>query len=144
MARNSYSKKFMDPACSQEISPSGAASVMAWGTYKFRDIGALIRLVTTLTSGRYVSILFDYLNLFMSIVHFDIFGQFQQDDATPHTSRFATAWLQHVPLHFRLYTSIDIPNPQTGTLWNIFGISWNLLFRRHRNHFALLWIFILP
>ncbi|GBL90290.1 hypothetical protein AVEN_130388-1 [Araneus ventricosus] len=30
----------------------------------------------------------------MSIVHSDIFGQFQQDNATPHMSRFATEWLQ--------------------------------------------------
>ncbi|GBN31052.1 hypothetical protein AVEN_249401-1 [Araneus ventricosus] len=30
----------------------------------------------------------------MSIVHSDGFGQFQQDNATPHTSRFATEWLQ--------------------------------------------------
>ncbi|GBM51198.1 hypothetical protein AVEN_139951-1 [Araneus ventricosus] len=30
----------------------------------------------------------------MSIVHSDEFGLFQQDSATPHTSKVATMWLQ--------------------------------------------------
>ncbi|GBN80466.1 hypothetical protein AVEN_114159-1 [Araneus ventricosus] len=37
----------------------------------------------------------------MSTVHSDGFGQFQQDNATPHTSRFATEWLQEHSSDFR-------------------------------------------
>ncbi|GBN87249.1 hypothetical protein AVEN_174599-1 [Araneus ventricosus] len=37
----------------------------------------------------------------MSIVHSDEFGQFQQDIATPHTSRVATKWLQEHSSDFR-------------------------------------------
>ncbi|GFX34022.1 transposable element Tcb2 transposase [Trichonephila clavipes] len=49
-----------------------------------RDMGPLIRLDTTLTGDRHVSILSDHLSPFMSIVHSDGFGEFQQDNATPH------------------------------------------------------------
>ncbi|GBN14225.1 hypothetical protein AVEN_99529-1 [Araneus ventricosus] len=37
----------------------------------------------------------------MSIVHSYEFGQFQQDSATPHTSRVATKWLQEHSSDFR-------------------------------------------
>ncbi|GBM02692.1 hypothetical protein AVEN_258977-1 [Araneus ventricosus] len=37
----------------------------------------------------------------MCIVHSDEFGQFQQDSATPHTSRIATKWLQEHSSDFR-------------------------------------------
>ncbi|GBO41037.1 hypothetical protein AVEN_250162-1 [Araneus ventricosus] len=37
----------------------------------------------------------------MSIVHSEEFGQFQQDSATPHTSRVATKWLQEHSSDFR-------------------------------------------
>ena len=37
----------------------------------------------------------------MSIVHSDRLGQFQQDNATPHTSRVATEWLQEHFSDFR-------------------------------------------
>ncbi|GFW22226.1 transposable element tcb2 transposase [Trichonephila clavipes] len=53
-----------------------------------------IRLDATSTGDRYVSILSDYLHPFMSIVYSDGFGDFQQDNATPHMSRIATEWLQ--------------------------------------------------
>ncbi|GBL92291.1 hypothetical protein AVEN_35840-1 [Araneus ventricosus] len=49
----------------------------------------------------YVSILSDHLHSFMSIVHFDRLGQFQQDNATPHVSRVATKWLQEHSSDFR-------------------------------------------
>ncbi|GBO04244.1 hypothetical protein AVEN_212189-1 [Araneus ventricosus] len=58
------------------------------------DMGPLIRLETTLTGDRYLSILPDHLHSIMSIVHSDGLGQFQQDSATPHASRAATKWLQ--------------------------------------------------
>ncbi|GBM22915.1 hypothetical protein AVEN_136340-1 [Araneus ventricosus] len=57
-------------------------------------MGPLIRLETTLTGDRYLSILPDHLHSFMSIVHSDGLGQFQQDNATPHASKVATKWLQ--------------------------------------------------
>ncbi|GBL75228.1 hypothetical protein AVEN_194462-1 [Araneus ventricosus] len=37
----------------------------------------------------------------MSIVHSDGLGQFQQDNATPQASRFATKWLQEHSSAFR-------------------------------------------
>ncbi|GBM36191.1 hypothetical protein AVEN_97562-1 [Araneus ventricosus] len=69
---------------------SGGASVMVGGLCSWGEMGPLIRLETALTGDRHVTILYDHLYPFMSIVHSDGFGQFQQDDATSHTSRFAT------------------------------------------------------
>ncbi|GBM95625.1 LMBR1 domain-containing protein 2 [Araneus ventricosus] len=43
----------------------------------------------------------DHLHSFMSIVHSDGLGQFQQDNATPHASRVATKWLQEHSSDFR-------------------------------------------
>ncbi|GBL58607.1 hypothetical protein AVEN_66076-1 [Araneus ventricosus] len=51
----------------------------------WRDMGPLIRLETTLTGDRYLSILSGHLHSFMSIVHYN---------ATPHASRVATKLLQ--------------------------------------------------
>ncbi|GBO06635.1 hypothetical protein AVEN_67327-1 [Araneus ventricosus] len=67
---------------------------MVWDVSSWRDMGLLIHLETTLTGDRYLSILPDHLHSFMSIVHSDGLGQFQQDNATPHASRVATKWLQ--------------------------------------------------
>nr|GBN84208.1 hypothetical protein AVEN_68233-1 [Araneus ventricosus] len=69
----------------------------------WRDMGPLIRLETTLTGNRYLSILPDHLHSFMSIVHSDGLGQFQQDNATPHVSRVATKWLQEHSSDFRYF-----------------------------------------
>ncbi|GBN03540.1 hypothetical protein AVEN_146660-1 [Araneus ventricosus] len=80
---------------------SVGASVMVWDVCSWRDMGPLIRLETTLTVDRYLSILPNYLHSFMSIVHFDRLGQFQQDNATPHASRVATKWLQEHSSDFR-------------------------------------------
>ncbi|GBN46095.1 hypothetical protein AVEN_47237-1 [Araneus ventricosus] len=84
----------MDPTCQQGTVQSGGASVMVWGLCSWGEMGPLIRLETALTGDRYVTNLYDHLHTFMSIVHSDGFGKFQQDNATPHTSRFATEWLQ--------------------------------------------------
>ncbi|GBL90016.1 hypothetical protein AVEN_175651-1 [Araneus ventricosus] len=80
---------------------SGGASVMVWDVCSWRDMGPLIRLETTLTGGRYLSILPDHLHSFMSIVHSAGLGQFQQDNATPHASRVATKWLMEHSSDFR-------------------------------------------
>ncbi|GBM67544.1 hypothetical protein AVEN_73680-1 [Araneus ventricosus] len=74
---------------------------MVWDVCSWRDMGPLIRLETTLTGDRYLSILSDHLHSFMSIVHSDGLGQFQQDSATPHVSRVATKWLQEHSSDFR-------------------------------------------
>ncbi|GBM76031.1 hypothetical protein AVEN_53905-1 [Araneus ventricosus] len=79
-----------DPVCQQRTVQSSGASVMVWAVCSWRDMGPLIRLETTLTGDRYLSILPDHLHSFMSIVHSDGLGQFQQDTATPHASRVAT------------------------------------------------------
>ncbi|GBM76814.1 hypothetical protein AVEN_122191-1 [Araneus ventricosus] len=64
-------------------------------------MGPLIRLETTLTGDMYLSILSGHLYSFMSIVHSDGLGQFQQDNATLHASRVATKWLQEHSSDFR-------------------------------------------
>ncbi|GBL74163.1 hypothetical protein AVEN_231050-1 [Araneus ventricosus] len=74
---------------------------MVWDVCSWRDMGPLIRLETTLTGERYLSILPDHLHSFMSIVHSDGLGQFQQDNTTPHASRVATKWLQEHSSDFR-------------------------------------------
>ncbi|GBM96405.1 Transposable element Tcb2 transposase [Araneus ventricosus] len=84
----------MDPTCQQGTVQSGGASVMVWGLCSWGEMGPLIRLETAQTGDRYVTILYDHLHPFMFIVHSDGFGQFQQGNATHHTSRFATEWLR--------------------------------------------------
>ncbi|GBL99254.1 hypothetical protein AVEN_116467-1 [Araneus ventricosus] len=67
---------------------------MVWDVCSWRDMGPLICLETTLAGHMYLSILSDHLHSFMSIVHSDVLGQFQQDNATLHASRVAAKWLQ--------------------------------------------------
>ncbi|GBN19849.1 hypothetical protein AVEN_114558-1 [Araneus ventricosus] len=67
----------------REYRGTDGASVMVWDVCSWRDMEPLIHLETTLTGDRY----------FMSIVHSDGLGKFQQDNATPHASRVATKWL---------------------------------------------------
>ncbi|GBM82320.1 hypothetical protein AVEN_128750-1 [Araneus ventricosus] len=93
--------KCVDPVCQQGTIQSGGASVMVWDVCSWRDMGPLIRLDTTLTGGRYLSILPDHLHSFMSIVHSDGLGQFHQDNVKPHASRVATKWLQEHSSNFR-------------------------------------------
>ncbi|GBN53596.1 hypothetical protein AVEN_144861-1 [Araneus ventricosus] len=74
---------------------------MVWDVCSWRDMGPLIRLETTLTGDRYLSILPDHLHSFMSTVHSDGLGQFQQDNAIPHALRVATKRLQEHSSDFR-------------------------------------------
>ncbi|GFW33947.1 transposable element Tcb2 transposase [Trichonephila clavipes] len=87
----------MDPTCQQETVQDDGGSVMVWGLCSWSDMGPLIRLHTTLTGEWYVSI----LHPFMSIVHSGGLGECKQDNATPHTSRVATDWLQEHFAEFR-------------------------------------------
>ncbi|GBM70262.1 hypothetical protein AVEN_270835-1 [Araneus ventricosus] len=64
-------------------------------------MGPLIHLETILTSEMYLSILSDHLHSFMSTVHSDGLGRFQQDNATPHKLRIATKWLREHSSGFR-------------------------------------------
>ncbi|GFX91826.1 transposable element Tcb1 transposase [Trichonephila clavipes] len=79
----------------------GRGSVMVWGLCSWLDMRPLIRLDTTLVDDRYVSILSDHMHSFMSIVHSNGLGEFQQDSATPHTSKISTEWLQEHSSEFR-------------------------------------------
>ncbi|GBM57904.1 hypothetical protein AVEN_237785-1 [Araneus ventricosus] len=74
---------------------------MVWDVFSWSGMGPLIRLETTLTGDRYLSILPDHLHSFMSIVQSDGLGQFQQDNATPHASRVATKRLHKRSSDFR-------------------------------------------
>ncbi|GFX13062.1 transposable element Tcb2 transposase [Trichonephila clavipes] len=80
----------MDPTCQQRAVQADGGSVMVWGVYSWNYMRPLLRLDTTMTSDRYVSILSDILHPFMTIMHSDELGEFQQDNVTPHTSRIAT------------------------------------------------------
>ncbi|GFX90962.1 transposable element Tcb2 transposase [Trichonephila clavipes] len=84
----------MDPTCEQGTVQAGGGSVTVWEVCSWSDMGVLIRLDTILTGNRYVSIMSDHLHPLMYIVHSDGLGEFQQDNATPHTSIIATYWLQ--------------------------------------------------
>ncbi|GBN23245.1 hypothetical protein AVEN_1016-1 [Araneus ventricosus] len=66
--------------CHQGTVQSGRASVTVWDVCSWRDMGPLIRLETILTGDMYLSFLSDHLYSFMSIVHSDGLGQFQQDN----------------------------------------------------------------
>ncbi|GBN95473.1 hypothetical protein AVEN_97297-1 [Araneus ventricosus] len=61
-------------------------------------------------SDRYLSILPDHLHSFMSIVHPDGLGQFQQDNATPTRRELLPNGSRHTLL--TLDTSIGHLNPQ--------------------------------
>ncbi|GFQ96684.1 transposable element Tcb2 transposase [Trichonephila clavata] len=87
-------------------------------------MGSLIRLDTTLTGDRFASILSYHLHSFMSIVHSDELGEFQQDNATPHTSRIATEWLQEHSFEFKHFRW-----PPKPTDMNIFEYIWDALQR---------------
>ncbi|GBM17165.1 hypothetical protein AVEN_47574-1 [Araneus ventricosus] len=95
---------------------------MVWNECSWRDMGPLIRLETTLTGDRYLSILSDHLHSFMSIVHSDGLGQFQQDNATPHASRVATKWLQEQSSDFR-----HVQWPTKSPEMNIIEDIWDAL-----------------
>ncbi|GFV77988.1 uncharacterized protein TNCV_1421 [Trichonephila clavipes] len=61
---------------------------MVWGMFSWSDMVSLIRLETTLTGGRYVSILSDHLNPFMSIVHFNTdLGNFSKTMRNPTSQK---------------------------------------------------------
>ncbi|GFW49642.1 transposable element Tcb2 transposase [Trichonephila clavipes] len=93
---------------------------MVWGVCTWSDVGPLIRLDTSLTDDRYLSILSDYLRPF--IVYSDKFGEFQQDNATPHTSRIATKWLQELSSEFRHFKR----SPKSQDM-NIIEYIWDAL-----------------
>ncbi|GFX96949.1 uncharacterized protein TNCV_1996811 [Trichonephila clavipes] len=73
----------MDPTFQQGTVQAVGESVKVWGVCSWCNMGPLICLDTTLIGDRYVSILSDLLHPFMSIVHSDGFGEFQQDNAIP-------------------------------------------------------------
>ena len=76
----------MDPSCLQGTVQAGGGSVMVWGVCSWHDMRPLIRLDSTKTGQRYVNIRSDHHHPFMSCVHSDGRGRFQQDNAPPHWS----------------------------------------------------------
>ncbi|GFV12240.1 transposable element Tcb2 transposase [Trichonephila clavipes] len=74
---------------------------MVWGVCNWRDMGPQIHLDTTLTDDRYVSILSYHLYPIMSVVHSDELEFLSRTVRHPHTSRFATEWLQDHSSEFR-------------------------------------------
>ncbi|GFX74145.1 transposable element tcb2 transposase [Trichonephila clavipes] len=84
----------------------------------------LIRLDTTLTDDRYVSILSDHLHPFLSILDSNGLGEFQQDNATSHTSRIVTEWLQKHSSEFRHFCW-----PPKSPDMNIIEYIWDALQR---------------
>ncbi|GFU67750.1 transposable element Tcb2 transposase [Trichonephila clavipes] len=84
----------MDPTCQQGTVQALVGCVMVWGVCSWRDMGPLKHLETALTDDSYVSIQYDRLHPFMSIVRSDGLREVQQDNETPHTSRIAKEWPQ--------------------------------------------------
>ncbi|GFV61820.1 transposable element Tcb2 transposase [Trichonephila clavipes] len=80
----------METTCQQGIVQAGGRFVIVRGVCSWRDTGSLICLDTTLTGDRYVRILSDQLHPFMSIVHSNCLGEFQQENEAPLTSRIDT------------------------------------------------------
>ncbi|GFT10316.1 transposable element tcb2 transposase [Trichonephila clavipes] len=66
-------------------------------------MGSLICLDMTLTGDKYVSIISDLMHLFMSIVHSNGIGEFQQDNSTSHTPKNVTEWLQEPSSELRYF-----------------------------------------
>ncbi|GFW98778.1 transposable element Tcb1 transposase [Trichonephila clavipes] len=80
---------------------AGGSSLLIWCVHSWRDMESPpIRLDTTLTSNRYVSILSDHLHPFMSIVHSNGLGEFQQGNAIPPTG---PELLQRGSMEFRIF-----------------------------------------
>ncbi|GFW68124.1 HTH_Tnp_Tc3_1 domain-containing protein [Trichonephila clavipes] len=101
---------------------AGGGSVIVWGVCSWRDLGHLICLDTTLTGDRYVSILSDLMHLLMSIVHSDGLEEFQQENATSHTSTIDIEWLQE---HFSEFRHFRWP-PESPDI-NIIEYIWDTL-----------------
>ncbi|GFU92668.1 DDE_3 domain-containing protein [Trichonephila clavipes] len=95
----------MDSTCQQGTVQAGVGSVRVWGVCSSGDMEPLIRLDMALIDEMYINILFDHLHPFMSIMHSDGFREFQQDNATTHTSRIATEWLQKYSSEIRHFRS---------------------------------------
>ncbi|GBN92609.1 hypothetical protein AVEN_36592-1 [Araneus ventricosus] len=85
-------------------------------------MGPLIRLETNMRGDRYLSFQSDHLNSFMSIVHSDGLGQFQQDNETLRASRVATKWLQE---HSSVFRHFHLP-PKSPDM-NIIEDIWDAL-----------------
>ncbi|GBO20821.1 hypothetical protein AVEN_263987-1 [Araneus ventricosus] len=111
---------------------------MVWNVCSWRDMGPLIRLETTVTGDRYLSILSDHLHSFMSIVHSDGLGQFQQNNATLHASRVATKWLQEHSSDFRHF-HWPRKSPEMNII-EVSGMPCYMLLKTDLHHLALLWI----
>ncbi|GFV90335.1 transposable element Tcb2 transposase [Trichonephila clavipes] len=112
----------MDPNSQQGTVNAGGGSVMVWSVCSCRNMGPLIRLGMALTSEMYVSILSDHLHPFMSIVHSDRLGEFQQHNTTLHTSRIAIEWLQEHSFEFRHFR-----RPPKSPGMNIVEYIWDAL-----------------
>ncbi|GBM80329.1 hypothetical protein AVEN_132894-1 [Araneus ventricosus] len=78
----------------------------------------------------------------MSIVYSDGFGQFPQDNATPHASRVAPEWLQEHSSGLRHF-HFSPESPDMNIIEDIWMPCY-MLFRRDLRHLALLWICGLP
>ncbi|GFS63376.1 transposable element tcb2 transposase [Trichonephila clavipes] len=85
-------------------------------------MGPLICLDTTQSGDRYVIILSVHVHPFMSIEHSYGLGEFQQDNATPHTSRITTQWLPRHSYEFRHFRW-----PPTSLAMNFIEYIWNAL-----------------
>ncbi|GFS96389.1 uncharacterized protein TNCV_17231 [Trichonephila clavipes] len=101
----------MNPTCQQRTAQAGRKSVIVWGACCCPYMGPLILLDTTLTGDRNVSILSDLLHPFMSIVHSDGLGEFQQDNMTLTHPELLQRGSRSTRLNLDI--SAGHPNPQT-------------------------------
>ena len=95
---------------------------MEWGVCSWCDMVSLIHLDTPLTGNTYIRILADHLHPFMSIVHSNGLGPFQQDNAINQTSRITTEWLQEHSSEFK-----HLRQPPNSPDMNIIEHIWDVL-----------------
>ncbi|GFX80243.1 transposable element Tcb2 transposase [Trichonephila clavipes] len=117
----------MDPTCQLGTVQASEGSVMVWGVCSDCEMVPLMRLDTNLTCDRYVSLLFDHLPPFMFNKHSDGLGEFQQDNATPHTSKIASEEPSAEFRHFRW--------PPKFPDVNIIECIWDALQRAVQNRY---------
>jgi len=94
--RRRNNREKYDPKNVQPKSGYGGASQMVWGCFIGDKLGPIVFMDSSITKDVYISMLSDNLPPFIDILHAD--GQtnviFQQDNATPHSSKVTKQWLQ--------------------------------------------------
>ncbi|GFU23193.1 transposable element Tcb2 transposase [Trichonephila clavipes] len=82
----------MDPACQIGTIQEHGGPIMFWDVFSWHCLGSLVCAPTSFNAIQFV-LLGDHLHLFMMLCYPHDKGDFQQDNCTPHKSRYVTGWL---------------------------------------------------